>query len=158
VKFRETCLVVVVVVARVRDEVLYDLFSTPSTPLRSCQTHVLGNVRQAPRPLRCPLVGTLLLAADVLSPSLESERIQSRTLISGNGFTPPPLGPCSALIVVSLFASILPARVQIQLQHRFAFRVLIDPGCAGSSAAWPLADAHRRLCLHATSHASSALF
>jgi hypothetical protein len=28
----------------------------------------------------------------------------------------------------------------------------------GSSAAWPLADAHRRLCLHASSHASSAFF
>jgi hypothetical protein len=26
------------------------------------------------------------------------------------------------------------------------------------SAAWPLANAHRRLCLHATSHASSVLF
>jgi hypothetical protein len=36
--------------------------------------------------------------------------------------------------------------------------VLLDPGCAWSSAAWPLADAHRRLCLHASSHASSALF
>jgi hypothetical protein len=32
--------------------------------------------------------------------------------------------------------------------------VLLDPGCAGSSAAWPLIDAHRRLCLHT----SSALF
>jgi hypothetical protein len=32
--------------------------------------------------------------------------------------------------------------------------VLLDPGCAGLSAAWPLADAHCRLCLHA----SSALF
>jgi hypothetical protein len=36
--------------------------------------------------------------------------------------------------------------------------VLHDPGCATSSAAWPLASAHRRLCLHASSHASSVLF
>jgi hypothetical protein len=28
----------------------------------------------------------------------------------------------------------------------------------GSSAAWPLAGAHRRLCLHASSHASSVFF
>jgi hypothetical protein len=36
--------------------------------------------------------------------------------------------------------------------------ILLDPGCAGSSAAWPLAGAHHRLCLHASSHASSVLF
>jgi hypothetical protein len=36
--------------------------------------------------------------------------------------------------------------------------VLLDPRCAGSSAAWPFAGAHRRLCLHASSHSSSALF
>jgi hypothetical protein len=36
--------------------------------------------------------------------------------------------------------------------------VLLNPGCAGSSAAWPLAGAHRRLCLNAYSHAPSALF
>jgi hypothetical protein len=30
-RFRETCLAVVVVVARVRDEVLYTFFTTPST-------------------------------------------------------------------------------------------------------------------------------
>jgi hypothetical protein len=28
----------------------------------------------------------------------------------------------------------------------------------GSSATWPLAGAHHRLCLHASSHASYALF
>jgi hypothetical protein len=28
----------------------------------------------------------------------------------------------------------------------------------GSFAAWPLVGAHRRLCLHAYSHTSSALF
>jgi hypothetical protein len=28
----------------------------------------------------------------------------------------------------------------------------------GSSTAWPLAGAHRRLCLHASSHASSVFF
>jgi hypothetical protein len=62
VRFRETCLVVVVVIARVRDEVLYT-FAAPSTPLRRCQTLVLANVRQAPHPLHCPLTDTLLLAA-----------------------------------------------------------------------------------------------
>jgi hypothetical protein len=51
VRFRETCLAVVVVVARVRNEVLYIFFATPSTPLRSCQTLVLANVRHATRPL-----------------------------------------------------------------------------------------------------------
>jgi hypothetical protein len=61
--FRETCLAVVVAVARVRDEVLYTFFAAPSTPLCSCQTLVLANVRQVTRPLRCPLVGTLLFAA-----------------------------------------------------------------------------------------------
>jgi hypothetical protein len=63
VRFRETCLAVVVVVARVRDEVMYTFFAAPSTRLCSCQTIVLANVRQAPRPHRCPLAGTLLLAA-----------------------------------------------------------------------------------------------
>jgi hypothetical protein len=63
VRFRETCLTVVVVVVRVRDEALYTFFAAPSTPLRSCLTLVLANVRQAPRPLRCPLASTLLLAA-----------------------------------------------------------------------------------------------
>jgi hypothetical protein len=60
VRFRETCLVVV---ARVRDEVLYTFFATPSTPLSCFETLVLTNVRQGPRPLRCPLAGTLLLTA-----------------------------------------------------------------------------------------------
>jgi hypothetical protein len=32
--------------------------------------------------------------------------------------------------------------------------VLLDPRCAGSSAAWPLAGTHSCICLHA----SSALF
>jgi hypothetical protein len=36
--------------------------------------------------------------------------------------------------------------------------VLLDPRCTGSSADWPLAGAHRRLCLHASSHTSSVLF
>jgi hypothetical protein len=35
---------------------------------------------------------------------------------------------------------------------------LLGPGYAGSSAAWPLAGAHRRLYIHASSHASSTLF
>jgi hypothetical protein len=63
VRFRETCLAIVVVIARVRDEVLYTFFAAPVTPLRSLKTLVLANVRQAPRPLRCPLAGTLLLTA-----------------------------------------------------------------------------------------------
>jgi hypothetical protein len=58
----------------------------------------------------------------LLGPSSESKRIQSRTLVSGIGFTPPPLGPSPALIIISLFAAISPARARIQLQHRFAFR------------------------------------
>jgi hypothetical protein len=37
------------------------------------------------------------------------------------------------------------------LRHRFAFRFFSIPGCAGSSVAWPLTGAHRRLCLHASS-------
>jgi hypothetical protein len=43
----------------------------------------------------------------LLGPSSKPKRIQSRTLISGIGFTPPPLGPSLVLIVVSLFAAIL---------------------------------------------------
>jgi hypothetical protein len=35
VRFRETCLVIVVVIARVRDEVLYT-FVAPSSPLHHC--------------------------------------------------------------------------------------------------------------------------
>jgi hypothetical protein len=36
--------------------------------------------------------------------------------------------------------------------------VLLDPGCARSFAAWPLAGTHHCICLHAFSHASSVLF
>jgi hypothetical protein len=129
VRFRKTCLAVIVVIARVRDEVLYPFFAAPSTPLRSCQTLVLTDMRQGPRPLRCPLAGTLLLA--LLGPSSESERIQSRTLVSGIGFTPPPLGPSPTLIVVSLFAAISPARARIQLRYYFAFRFSSIPGAWG---------------------------
>jgi hypothetical protein len=35
--------------------------------------------------------------------------------------------------------------------------VLLDPGCAGSFAAWPLTGTHRRLCLHSSSHAVSSI-
>jgi hypothetical protein len=118
VRFREICLAVVIVIARVRDEVLYTFFATTSTPLCSCQTLVLANVRQAPLPLRCPLAGTLLLPA-------------AWPLVVGIGFTPPPLGPSPALIVVSLFAAILPARARIQLRHRFVFRFSFIPGARG---------------------------
>jgi hypothetical protein len=108
-----------VVIARVRDEVLYTFFAAPTKPLCNCQTLVLANVRPAPRPLRCPLVGTLLLAA--AWPLVGSKRIQSRTLVSGIGFTPPPLVPSPVLIIVSLFVAISPARTRIQLRHCFAF-------------------------------------
>jgi hypothetical protein len=67
----------------------------------------------------------------LLGPSSESERIQLRTLVSGIGFTPPPLGPSPTLIVVSLFAAISPAHVRIQLRHRFAFRFSSIPGARG---------------------------
>jgi hypothetical protein len=63
VRFRETCFTVIVVVARVRDEVLYTFFVATSTLLRSCQKLVLANVRQAPHLIRCPLASALLLAA-----------------------------------------------------------------------------------------------
>jgi hypothetical protein len=49
----------------------------------------------------------------LLGPSPEFERIQSRTLVSGIGFTPLPLGPSLALIVISLFAAISPTHAQI---------------------------------------------
>jgi hypothetical protein len=129
VTFRETGLAIIIVVARVRDEVLYTFFASPSTPLRSCQTLVLANVRQATRPLRCPLAGTLLLVA--AWPLVGSERINSRTLVSCIGFTPLPLGPSPAVIVVSLFAAISPARARIQLRHRFAFWFSSIPGARG---------------------------
>jgi hypothetical protein len=90
---------------------------------------MLANVRRllthivAPSPARSSL--------PLLGPSSESERIQSSTLISGIGFTPPLLGPSSALIVVSLFAAISPARTRIQLWHRFAFGFSSIPGAWG---------------------------
>jgi hypothetical protein len=64
----------------------------------------------------------------LLGPSSEFERIQSRTLVSGIGFTPPQLGPSSTLIIISLFAAISTARAQIQLRHRFAFWFISIPG------------------------------
>jgi hypothetical protein len=62
---------------------------------------------------------------------LGADKIQSRTLISGIGFTPPPLGPALTLIVVSIFAAISPAHVRIQLRHRFAFWFSSIPGARG---------------------------
>jgi hypothetical protein len=44
--------------------------------------------------------------------------------------SPPPLGPSPALIVVSLFAAISPAHVQIQLRHRL-FRFSSIPSARG---------------------------
>jgi hypothetical protein len=44
VRFRETCLAIIVVVDRVRDKVL-NTFAAPSNPLRRFQTLVLANVR-----------------------------------------------------------------------------------------------------------------
>jgi hypothetical protein len=127
VRFRETCLSVVVVIARVRDEVLYTIFAAPSTPLRSCQTLVLANVRQATRPLRCPLADTLLVAAAWPLVGIREDPVEDPRL----RFTPPPLRPSPALIVVSLFSAISPARARIQLRHRFAFRFSSIPGARG---------------------------
>jgi hypothetical protein len=62
VRSGEPCHAVITVIARVRDEVLYT-FAAPSTPFRHCQTLVLPYMRQVPCSLRCPLAGTLLLAA-----------------------------------------------------------------------------------------------
>jgi riboflavin transporter FmnP len=45
--------------------------------------------------------------------------------------TPPLLGPCPALIVVSLFSAISLAHARIQLRHRFAFRFSSIPGARG---------------------------
>jgi hypothetical protein len=120
VRFKETCLAVIVVVARVRDEVLYTFFATPSTPLRSCQTLVLANVRQAPDPLRCPFTGTLLLAAAWPLVGIREDLVED-----------PCRGPCSVLIVVSLFVAISPARARVQLRHRFTFWFSSIPGAQG---------------------------
>jgi hypothetical protein len=127
VRFREICLVVVEVIARVRDEVLYTFFAAPSTPLRSCQTLVLTNVRQAPRLLRCPLAGMLLLSAAWPLVRVREDPVEA--FISGIGFTPPD--PSPALIVVSLFAAILPARTRIKLRHCFVFQFSLIPGAQG---------------------------
>jgi hypothetical protein len=56
VRFKETCLTVIVVVAKVRDEVLYTFatsstLSLPNSCARKCEA--------APRPLHYPLAGTL---------------------------------------------------------------------------------------------------
>jgi hypothetical protein len=156
VRFRETFLTVIVVVARVRDEVLYTLLAAPSTPLRSCQTLVLANVRQDPRPLRCPLTGTLLLAAvwplvRIREVPAEDPRLRhwvhstAAWTLSGAHHRLPL--HCH-LAGTRMDPIVAPLRVP----------VLLDPRCVGSSAAWPLANTHRRLCLRASSHASSMLF
>jgi hypothetical protein len=67
----------------------------------------------------------------LLGPSSKSERIQSRTLVSGIGLTPPPLGPSLALIVVSPFIAISTTRARIQLWHYFVFRFSSIPGARG---------------------------
>jgi hypothetical protein len=67
----------------------------------------------------------------LLGPLSESERIESTTLVSGIWFTPPPLGPSPALIVISLFAAISPTRAQIQLRHCFAFLFSSISGARG---------------------------
>jgi hypothetical protein len=58
--------------------------------------------------------------------------------MSGIGFTPPPLGPSPALIIVSLFAAISPAHAWIQLRHRLAFRFSSIPGAWGRPLLGPL--------------------
>jgi hypothetical protein len=156
VRFRETCLADVVVVARVRDEILYTFFSAPSTPIRSCQTLLLANVRQAPCPLRCPLAGTLLLAAawplvEIREDLVEDPRLQHWVHSTAAW----PLS--GAYRRLRLHCHLVGMRADL-VAAPLHFPVLHDPGCAGSSAAWPLVGAHRRVCLHASSHASSALF
>jgi hypothetical protein len=92
----------------------------------------------------------------LLGPSSEFEGIQSRTIVSGIGFTPPPLGPSPALIVVSLFAALSLARARIQLRHRFVLwfssisgargRPLLGPSLpliVGSVSTHPLTPALR---------------
>jgi hypothetical protein len=156
VRFRETCLAVVVVVARVRDEVLCTFFAAPSTPLRNCQTLVLANVRHAPRPLRCLLTGTLLLAAawplvGIWEDLVEDPRF--RHWVQSTAAWP-----------LSDAHRRLPLRCHLTdtradpVAAPLRVPILLDPGCAGSSAAWPLAGAHRRLSLHASSHTSSTIY
>jgi hypothetical protein len=50
---------------------------------------------------------------------------------TGCDITSPPLGPFLALIVISLFAAISPARVWIHLRHRFTFWFSLIPGARG---------------------------
>jgi hypothetical protein len=152
VRFRDTCLAVVVVVARVTDEVLYTFFAAPSTPLRSCQTLVLSNVRQAPHPLRCPLTGTLLLAVAWPLFGIREDLVEDPRLRHWVHSTATwPLSGAHRRLplrchLVGTRANPVAAPLHVP--------VLLDPGCAGSSTAWPLAGTHRCLCLHA----SSALF
>jgi hypothetical protein len=105
VRLRETRLAVVVVVDRVIYEVLYTFFVAPSTPLHSCQTLVLANVRQAPRPLHCPLTGTSSL-------SLLAPRRNPRG--SSRGPSSPALGSLHRRLAPlrhsSLSPSLLPSR------------------------------------------------
>jgi hypothetical protein len=149
VRFRETCLAVIVVVARVRDEVLYTFFNAPSIPLRSCQTLVLANVRQAPRPLRCPLTGMLPLAAYWTLVGIREDPVEGPHLwhwvhstaawpLSGAHRRPP------------LRCHLAGTRAD-PVAAPLCVPVLLDPGCAGSSASWPLTGSHRCLCHHASS-------
>jgi hypothetical protein len=112
VRFRETFLIVVVVLARVGDQFLYT-FSSPSTPLHRCQTLVLTDVRQALRPLHCPLIGTPLVRTR--EDLVEDPHLRLRVRFTAC--------PSPTLIVVSLFVAISLARAQIQLRHRFTFRL-----------------------------------
>jgi hypothetical protein len=149
VRFRETCLAVVVVVARVRDEVLYTFFAAPLTPLHSFQTLVLANVRQAPHPLCCPLSGTLLLAAawplvGIREDSVEDPRL--RHWVHSTAAWP----LSGAHRCLPLHFHLTGTRADLVVAP-LRVPVLLDPGCAWSFAAWPLAGAHRRLFLHASS-------
>jgi hypothetical protein len=156
VRFKETCLTVVVVIARVRDEVFYTFFATPSTPLRSCQTLVLTNVRLDAHPLRCSLAGTLLLVAACPLVGIQEDLVEDPRLRHWVHYT--------AAWPLSDTHRRLPLRCHLASTHAdpvaapLHVPVLLDPGCVGSSAAWPLASTHRRLCLHASSHATSMLF
>jgi hypothetical protein len=118
------------VVARVRDEVLYTFFAAPSTPLRSCQTLVLANMRQAPRPLCYPLAGTLLLAADWPHAEIREYSVKDPHLRHWvHSTTTWPLSSAHRRLL--LLTAISPARVRIHLRHRFTLRFSSIRGAQG---------------------------
>jgi hypothetical protein len=131
VRFRETCLAVVVVVARVRDDLL-STFAAPSSPLRCCQTHVLANVRQTPRPLR-PLTGMLLLAAAWPLIRIREDPVKDPRPRHWVHFTTAqPLSGTHHRLPLRLHLAV--TRVDL-VAALLRSSVLLDPGCTGSFAA-----------------------